>query len=74
LGAESVTIKSSNTLVLKPEIGAWYDVNTKVGVNVNFGYIMARPDVTVSSTVGTDRRAVRADQFILKAGVVYSIF
>ena len=74
LGAQAITVKSSNTLVLKPEIGAWYDVNTKVGVNVNFGYVMARPDVTVSSTAGTDRRAVRADQFILKAGVVYSIF
>ena len=74
LGAEAVTIESSNTLVLKPEIGAWYDLNTKVGLNVNFGYIMARPDVTVSSTAGTDKRSVRADQFILKAGVVYSIF
>lgn len=74
LRAEAVTIESSNTLVLKPEIGAWYDVNTKVGLNVNFGYISARPHVTVHSTAGTDRRAVRADQFILKAGVVYSIF
>jgi hypothetical protein len=60
--------------VLKPEIGAWYDVNTRIGVNVNFGYIMARPDVIVSGTARTDRRKVRADQFILKAGIVYSIF
>ena len=74
LGAQAITAKSSNTLVLKPEIGAWYDVNTKIGVNVNFGYIMARPDVTISSTASTDRRKVRGDQFILKAGVVYSIF
>jgi hypothetical protein len=74
LGAQAATAKSTNTLVLKPEIGAWYDVNNKVGLNVNFGYMMARPDIIVSSTAGTDRRKVRADQFILKAGVVFSIF
>jgi hypothetical protein len=74
LGAQAITAKSTNTFVLKPEIGTWYDVNNKIGLNVNFGYMMARPDIIVSSTAGTDRRKVRADQFIIKAGVVYSIF
>ena len=73
LGAQAATAKSTNTLVLKPEIGSWYDVNNKVGLNVNFGYMMARPDIIVSSTAGADRRKVRADQFIIKAGIVYSI-
>lgn len=73
LGAQSATAKSTNTFVVKPEIGAWYDVNNKVGLNVNFGYMMARPDIIVSSTAGPDRRKVRADQFIIKAGIVYSI-
>ena len=73
LGAQAATAKSTNTFVLKPEIGAWYDVNNKVGLNVNFGYMMARPDIIVSSTAGADRRKVRADQFIIKAGIVYSI-
>jgi hypothetical protein len=36
--------------------------------------MIAPPDVIVSSTAGSDRRTVRADQFILKAGLVYSIF
>ena len=72
-GAQAVTAKSTNTIVLKPEIGTWYDLNQKIGVNLNFGYIMARPDIIVSSTAGTERRKVRADQFIIKAGIVYSI-
>jgi hypothetical protein len=72
-GAQVVNAKSTNTIVLKPEIGTWYDLNKRIGVNLNFGYMMARPDITVSSTAGTERRKVRADQFIIKAGVVYSI-
>lgn len=74
LGARSVTAESSNTFVLKPEIGVWYDLNKRFGLNVNAGYMFARPDVVVSSSVGLDKRKVRADQFILKVGVVYSIF
>jgi hypothetical protein len=74
LGVPTASASASNTFVLKPEVGVWYDVNKKVGVNVNAGYIMARPDVTVVTDAGTDFRTARADQFVLKVGVVYSIF
>jgi hypothetical protein len=74
LGVQSVTIEASNALVLKPEIGVWYDLNKKVGININAGYMFARPDLIVHTMLGTDKRQARADQFILKAGVVYSIF
>lgn len=72
-GAQAVNAKSTNTIVLKPEIGTWYDLNRKIGLNLNFGYMMARPDIIVNSTAGTERRKVRADQFIIKGGIVYSI-
>ena len=58
----------------KPEVCFWYDVNKKVGLNVTAGYIVARPNVTVSSTAGDDRRRVRADVFVVTVGAVYSIF
>jgi hypothetical protein len=74
MGARSVSASASNTFVLRPEIGVWYDVNRKVGVNMSAGYMVARPDVVVNSTVGTDRRTARADQFSLKVGMVYSFF
>jgi hypothetical protein len=74
LGAQSITAEASNTLVLKPEIGMWYDLNKKIGINLNAGYMIARPDVIVNSTAGTDKRKARADQFGLKVGVVYSVF
>jgi hypothetical protein len=70
---EAASASASNTFVLKPEIGVWYDLNRRVGVNLNAGYMVARPDVTVVTAAGTDFRKARADQFILKVGVVYSI-
>jgi hypothetical protein len=74
LGIRSAEANATNTFVLKPEIGVWYDVSKKVFVNVNAGYMMARPDVEIITSAGTDVRKARADQFILKVGVVYSIF
>ena len=38
------------------------------------GYMVARPHVTVNSSLGADRRTIRADQFIVKLGMAYSIF
>jgi hypothetical protein len=74
LGARAVSVDVSNTFTLKPEVGVWYDVNPKIGINVNAGYVVARPRLTVHSTLGDDRRDIRADQFIVKVGMVYSIF
>jgi hypothetical protein len=74
LGARGLSVESSNTFAAKPEIGVWYDINRKIGLNVNAGYIIARPDVTVHSSLGDERRGIRADQFILKLGVACSIF
>ena len=74
LGAQSVTVDASNTFALKPEISVWYDINKKLGLNVSSGYIVARPHVTVNSSLGEDRRSVRADMFTFKVGMVYSIF
>jgi len=74
LGVSSVEANATNTIALKPEIGVWYDLTKKVFVNLNAGYMFARPDVSIVSAAGTDMRKARADQFIIKAGVVYSIF
>jgi hypothetical protein len=73
-GVSAAEANAGNTIVLKPEIGVWYDITRKVFLNVNAGYMFARPEVEVVTSVRTDTRTARADQFILKVGVVYSIF
>jgi len=74
LGVASAEANATNTLVLKPEIGVWYDITRKAYLNLNAGYMMARPDVEIVTTAGVDTRKARADQFILKVGMVYSLF
>jgi hypothetical protein len=74
LGARSVTVDATNVVVVKPELSLWYDVSRKVGFNINVGYLVARPQVTIRSTLGVDTRRVRADMMMLKLGVVYALF
>jgi hypothetical protein len=74
LGVRVTDADASNTFVLRPEVDIWHDINKLFGLNVNIGYIVARPDVTVATSVGADRRTARADQFQIRVGLVYSIF
>jgi hypothetical protein len=74
LGVPTADARAGNTMVMKPEIGVWYDVSKRVYVNANAGYMLARPEVIIETAAGVDVRTARADQFIVKIGVVYSIF
>jgi hypothetical protein len=74
LGARSFSTEASNTFVVRPQVSLWRDISRKVGVNISAGYMIARPTLTVSTTLGEERQRVRADQFILKMGVVYSVY
>ena len=74
LGARSIDVDSSTTWALRPGVGVWYDINRKIGLHVGVNYMMARPEVTVTSSLGADRRRVRADMFQLQAGLAYSVF
>jgi hypothetical protein len=73
-GHSAVDVDVSNTFTFKPEIDLWYDLNRKVGIHGSVGYIVARPDLTVRSSLGEDRRSIKADQFMVKIGLAYSIF
>jgi hypothetical protein len=74
LGASVTDVDVSNTFTFKPEVDVWYDLTRKVGLHGSAGYIVARPDVTVRSSLGEDRRSIRADQFMVKIGLAYSVF
>jgi hypothetical protein len=74
LGAHSITIDASNTFVVKPEIGMWRDLSEKIGLRASLGYMVARPQIAVRSSLGEDKRRINADMFMIKVGMVYSIF
>lgn len=74
LGARSLDVQVGNTFVLKPEVSVWFDVSPKVGVNVSAGYMIARPTLTISNSIGEQARRFRADMVVLKMGAVYKVF
>jgi hypothetical protein len=73
-GTATLGTDVSNTIVIRPEISSWIDLSRKFGVTLSAGYSIARPEVTVRSSLGTDTRRIRADMFTFRVGVVYSIF
>jgi hypothetical protein len=74
IGGEAVTVKASPTFAVIPEVHVWYNINKKVGLRVSSGYVIARPDVIVTSTAGVDKRRVRADNVTFRVGMVYSVY
>lgn len=74
LGARMVTTDATNGFVVKPELSAWVDLGRKIGLHASAGYMLSRPWVTVSSSLGRDHRHINADVLMLTVGVVYSIF
>jgi hypothetical protein len=72
-GASDIHGEATNTFVVKPELALWYDLNRRIGLRVNGGYLVARPSVTIVSTLGRAAQSIRADTFLITIGVVYSI-
>jgi len=74
LGALDVNTAVRNSIVARPELNIWQDVNRKMGINVNIGYTFARPRVLVRTPLGVDDHRVRADMLAVTVGAVYRIF
>ena len=67
-------ITASNTPAARTEVALWYDLNTRIGILVAFGYIVTRPEIDIVTDVGTETRRLKADALKLQFGVAYGIF
>jgi hypothetical protein len=65
---------ASNVFVVKPEVSTWFDLTPRFGLNVNVGYMMARPEIAIRTLGGEERRRIRADTLMFKVGMAYSFF
>jgi hypothetical protein len=74
LGARNVTTEAGNTFVVNPELIVWHDLAKRIGLRVSGAFMVARPSVTVISSLGDDRRGINADTVTITIGVVYKIF
>ena len=73
-GATGVDAEATNAFALKPEIQVWYDINSRFGLKLDGGYLIARPSVVITSSLGEDVHHIRADTFLFTVGLVYSLF
>jgi hypothetical protein len=67
-------VKASNSLVARTEVVTWYDLNSRFGLMAVVGYIAARPNVTIITDAGSEKRRLTADSLKFQVGVGYSIF
>jgi hypothetical protein len=74
LGATGIDAEATNAFALKPEIQVWYDLNSRFGLKIDGGYLIARPSVVITSSLGEDVHHIRADTFLVTVGLVYSLF
>jgi hypothetical protein len=73
--SEPVRISTSTVIpVVKPEVSLWYDLNRRFGISVDTGYIIARPSLTISTSLGSTTDRIRADSFTLSGGFVFRVF
>jgi len=74
LGATGIESEATNAFAVKPEVQVWYDINSRFGLKLNGGYLIAHPSLVIRSSLGEDVRPVQADTFLITAGLVYSLF
>jgi hypothetical protein len=74
LNARSLDADVDNTFVVKPELGYWYDLNSKMALHLSAGFMVARPRLTVTNSLGSTSERLRADIFMFKVGAVYKVF
>jgi hypothetical protein len=73
-GVDDLWVDVHNSLVWGPRLKGWYDINRRVSLLVESSYLVTRPslDVRVGGVSSTHR--LKADAFVVKAGIVYGIF
>jgi len=73
-GVSLLGASTSNSVVFKPEVSAWYDVFRHVGVGISAAYFLNRPNETVTTATGAQVQRLQADAFELTAGVTFGVW
>ena len=54
LGASGIDSEATNAFAVKPEVQVWYDLNRRLGLKLNGGYLIAHPSLVIRSSLGED--------------------
>src|SRR5262245_52247144 len=73
-GTSLVGVSVNDSGIIKPEVAIWYDVFKHVGVGVSGAYLFTRPDVTITTALGSQVRHINADTWVLTTGVTFGVW
>jgi hypothetical protein len=62
-------ISAANSLAARAEIAVWYDASARIGILSSIGYVVTRPEISIITDAGVERRGLRADALKLQIGV-----
>ena len=73
-GQRFVEAHVDNSLLVKPQVSAWYDLAKHIGVGVGAAYLVSRPEEVVTTAAGSSSRHLQADTFELTAGLTFGVW
>jgi len=74
LGGGELAVDAANSFAWRPGLSTWFDLSSRVALNLSAGYVITRPRLTVIDDGQVVRRRLVADTLIVRAGVAYKIF
>lgn len=72
--AAGLPVEVDNSLVWRPGVSLWYDINRRTALNLTIGYVMTRLQLTVLEGGRLEKRSERGDTTIVHAGIAYKLF
>ena len=74
LGTDLGDVNVKNSIAVKPEFSAWYDLSRMLGVQGSLSYLFNRPKVETTSGGVTTTSTWKTDRASAKLGLVVGIF
>ena len=71
---QALVVGVDDSFAWRPGFSVWYDMNSRVALNLFTGYLVARPRITVLDEISLNRRTLRADTSVVRLGVAYKLF
>jgi BON domain len=71
---DRIAVEVANSLIWRPGMSVWFDVNRRAAINVSAGYMITRLRVTFLEDGHLVRHDLRGDTTIVQAGVAYKLF
>ena len=73
-GVSLLDVHVNDSLLIKPDVGLWYDLFKHVGIGVSAAYLFNKPDEVIRTTAGSGTRQLNANTFALAAGLTFGVW